>query len=314
MKGHSIAPTFFNNQKQTQSFCNLIPVQMLVWSQHNICTWCTIYKYYQCFLISRFFFLNFVVCKLCQNFPFIGHFFLEFTLLKRISRISSKTFSPTAKIHPRKSLFYTEFLLFFDSRFICDDCPCNFSFAPTGCSNHSHWPGRTSTYTGTLTVLRKASQWLSLYIQRLRFCLRASPSQDCKQLLYVTIEEGLIITMPTHNHHKIPFKHPKTIYVFTSGPLKVTACPNTQQKKGLKGVKMTSSKLKSIPEQRRSYAVLLQDLMKRSVCRCRVAGSDKAQLMIHCLRHELWQNASIMHWVKSANSRKRVEQYFLGEF
>jgi hypothetical protein len=47
--------------------------------------------------------------------------------------------------------------LFFDSRFICDDCPCNFSFAPTGCSNHSHWPGRTSTYTGTLTVLRKAS-------------------------------------------------------------------------------------------------------------------------------------------------------------
>jgi hypothetical protein len=26
------------------------------------------------------------------------------------------------------------------------------------------------------------------------------------------------------------------------------------------------------------------------------------------------QNASIMHWVKLANSRKRVEQYFLGEF
>jgi len=44
------------------------------------------------------------------------------------------------------------------------------------------------------------------------------------------------------------------------------------------------------------------------------AGSPKAQLIMHRLQHELWQNASIMHWVKSANSRKRVEQYFLGEF
>jgi hypothetical protein len=45
-----------------------------------------------------------------------------------------------------------------------------------------------------------------------------------------------------------------------------------------------------------------------------LAGSPKAQLIMHCLQHELWQNASIMHRVKSANSRKRVEQYFLGEF
>jgi hypothetical protein len=82
----------------------------------------------------------------------------------------------------------------------------------------------------------------------------------------------------------------------------------------LKDVKMATSKLKSILEQRRSYALLLQDLMKRGVCRCRVAGSDKAPLRIHCLQHELWQNASIMHWVKSANSGKRVKQYFLGEF
>jgi hypothetical protein len=29
-------------------------------------------------------------------------------------------------------------------------------------------------------------------------CLRASPSQDCKQLLYVTIEQCLIITVPNH--------------------------------------------------------------------------------------------------------------------
>jgi len=45
-----------------------------------------------------------------------------------------------------------------------------------------------------------------------------------------------------------------------------------------------------------------------------LTGSPKAQSIMHCLQHELWQNASIMHRVKSANSRKRVEQYFLGEF
>jgi hypothetical protein len=39
-----------------------------------------------------------------------------------------------------------------------------------------------------------------------------------------------------------------------------------------------------------------------------LAGSPKAQLIMHCLQHELWQSASIMHWVKSANSRKRVDE------
>jgi hypothetical protein len=38
-----------------------------------------------------------------------------------------------------------------------------------------------------------------------------------------------------------------------------------------------------------------------------LAGSPKAQLTMHGLQHELWQSASIMHWVKSANSRKRVD-------
>ncbi len=41
-----------------------------------------------------------------------------------------------------KSLLCTEFLLFCNSRFICYDHPCNFSFCPPGWSNHSHWPGR----------------------------------------------------------------------------------------------------------------------------------------------------------------------------
>jgi hypothetical protein len=84
------------------------------------------------------------------------------------------------------------------------------------------------------------------------------------------------------------------------------------EKKAFKGVKITTAKLKSTPERRSGDAILLQDLMKTGVCRCRVAGSPKAQLIMHCLQHELWQNASIMHWVKLANSRKRVEQYFLG--
>jgi hypothetical protein len=70
-----------------------------------------------------------VVCKLCQNFPFIEHFFLEFKIFKRIFPISSKKFSHSAKIHQEKSLFCTEFLLFFHSRFICYDHPCNFSFS-----------------------------------------------------------------------------------------------------------------------------------------------------------------------------------------
>jgi hypothetical protein len=39
-----------------------------------------------------------------------------------------------------------------------------------------------------------------------------------------------------------------------------------------------------------------------------LAGSPKAKLIMHCLQHELWQSASIMHWVKSANSRKRVDE------
>jgi hypothetical protein len=39
-----------------------------------------------------------------------------------------------------------------------------------------------------------------------------------------------------------------------------------------------------------------------------VGGSAKAQLIIHCLQQDLWQNASKLHWVKSANSSKRVDE------
>jgi hypothetical protein len=75
---------------------------------------CThIYLYTRVFSFS--FFLNFAVCKLCPLFPFFEHFFLKFTLLKRIFPISSKSFcSHSAKIHQEKSLLCTEFLLFFN--------------------------------------------------------------------------------------------------------------------------------------------------------------------------------------------------------
>ncbi len=84
---------------------------------------------YQCFLFLFFSILQFV--NFVHFFPFFEHLFLKFTLLKRIFPISSKTFrSHSAKNHWEKSLLCTEFLLFFHSRSICYDHPCNFSFSP----------------------------------------------------------------------------------------------------------------------------------------------------------------------------------------
>jgi hypothetical protein len=58
-----------------------------------------------------------------------------------------------------------------------------------------------------------------------------------------------MINVPTHKRHKSPFKHSKTIYIFTSGrviPIQI------------------HSRKKMI------YAIVLQDLMKMGVCRCGV--------------------------------------------
>jgi hypothetical protein len=95
----------------------------------------TLFRVHTCIYLctSGFFsfFSNFVVCTFYRVFPFFNHFFLEFTLLKQNFPISSKTFcSHSEKIHQEKSLLCTEFLLFFHSRFICYDHPCNFSFSP----------------------------------------------------------------------------------------------------------------------------------------------------------------------------------------
>jgi hypothetical protein len=50
-----------------------------------------------------------------------------------------------------------------------------------------------------------------------------------------------MITVSTHKRHRSPFKHSKTIYVFTSGQVIVTVQIHSR-KKAFKGVKMTTAK------------------------------------------------------------------------
>ncbi len=72
--------------------------------------------------------------------------------------------------------------------------------------------------------------------------LRASPSpHGPKKLLYFRMEYGWMISIPTHKRHKSPFKHSKTIYVFTSIWVIVTLHIRSGRKL-LKGVKMTTAK------------------------------------------------------------------------
>jgi hypothetical protein len=51
-----------------------------------------------------------------------------------------------------------------------------------------------------------------------------------------------MITVPTYKHHKSPFKHSNTIYVFTSGRVIVTVQIHSRKKKPFQGVKMTTAK------------------------------------------------------------------------
>jgi hypothetical protein len=57
-----------------------------------------------------------------------------------------------------------------------------------------------------------------------------------------------MIIVPTHKRGESPFKHSKTIHVFTSGPLIVTVQIH-RRKKTFKGVKMTTAKSTSIHDQ-----------------------------------------------------------------
>jgi len=51
-----------------------------------------------------------------------------------------------------------------------------------------------------------------------------------------------MITFPAHKCHKRPFKHSKTIYVFTSGGGLIVTVQIHSRKKAFKGVKMTTAK------------------------------------------------------------------------
>jgi hypothetical protein len=76
-----------------------------------------------------------------------------------------------------------------------------------------------------------------------------------------------MIIVPTHKRHKNPSKKSKTIYVFTYGRVIVTVQIHSR-KRILKGLKWPLQK----GHQYRSAAgfdtIMLQDLVKRDVCRC----------------------------------------------
>jgi hypothetical protein len=80
-----------------------------------------------------------------------------------------------------------------------------------------------------------------------------------------------MIIVRTHKCDKSPFKHSKTIYVFTSGRVIVTIQIHSRRK-AFKGVKNDHCKMDH--EYQRAAAgfapILLQDLMKMDVCRCGV--------------------------------------------
>ncbi len=99
--------------------------------------------------------------------------------------------------------------------------------------------------------------------------VRASLPQNCKELPYLKIEYCLIITLPTHQRHKSPLKHSKTIYVFTSGRVLVTVQIHSR-KQFLKGLKWPLQYGPLVPESSKICAILLQDLMKRGDCLCGV--------------------------------------------
>jgi hypothetical protein len=74
-----------------------------------------------------------------------------------------------------------------------------------------------------------------------------------------------MITVPTHKRHKSPFKHWKTIYVFTSRAVIVNVQFHST-KKVLKGLNDHCKNDVNTGAQQ-IHAILLQDLMKRGVCK-----------------------------------------------
>ncbi len=74
-----------------------------------------------------------------------------------------------------------------------------------------------------------------------------------KQLLYFKVEYCLMTTIPTQKFHRSPFKHSKTIYVFTSGWVIVIVQIHSR-KKLLNELKWPLQNGPSIPESSRICA------------------------------------------------------------
>ncbi len=116
----------------------------------------------QCFFFSSSFFS-------ILWFVYFVKIFHLLTIFSRIHNIKNnfpnffKKIQPQCENSPREITFLYRISFVFPLQiYLLYDRPCNFSFSHQAAPNHSHWPGRTSTYTGTLTVLSKASQRLSL--------------------------------------------------------------------------------------------------------------------------------------------------------
>jgi hypothetical protein len=89
---------------------------------------------------------------------------------------------------------------------------------------------------------------------------------------------------PTLSTKRWRHKHSKTIYVFTSGPVIVTTCPNLSRKKLLKGLKWPLQNRHQYQSGAGVTPILPQYLMKRGICRC---GDGDARRTLH---------VSIMFW------------------
>jgi len=76
-----------------------------------------------------------------------------------------------------------------------------------------------------------------------------------------------MIIVPTHKRQKSPFKHSKTIYIFTYGRVIVSVQIHSR-KKILKGVKMTTAKWTINTGVQQDLGYHVARFMKRDVCRC----------------------------------------------
>jgi hypothetical protein len=128
-----------------------------------------------------------------------------------------------------------------------------------------------------IIICKHKIQWSTSWIfqrrlqKKLGCSSRYFPNFSCFQMWFILPNIPLHALVPPTKIIKVPLKGWKIIYVFTSGRVIVTV-QNHTRKEVFKRVEMTTAKWTSIQECSRICAILLQDLMKRSVCQC--GGGD----------------------------------------